>query len=277
VHARDIILREKAMSTTDVLSIICFVCSSTKEQILTRLTTEIDQVKLQEIERFLDQRRNGKPLAYITKKREFYSEDFIVDANVLVPRPETEVLVEEALTILGERRELSRIVDMGTGSGAIGLTIARRARKEVVCVDVSLAALTVARQNARALGVDKQAVFVCSDLFAGIRQTEKFDMILSNLPYVASEEWDLLAKDVKDYEPKTALAGGPGGIEVYKRFSLEAPAHLARHGYMLCEIGGGEQASAVKGMFESAGLKVVVKNDYAGTERVLIGSWINLS
>lgn len=262
---------------TDVLSIISFVCSMTKETILKDLAREIEGAKLNEIEKFLGERRSGKPLAYITKKKEFYSEDFIVDTNVLVPRPETETLVEEALAILGKRKDLIRVLDMGTGSGAIGLTIAKRAERQVVCVDLSEEALKIARRNAIALGISERATFVCANLFTGIREEARFDMILSNLPYVASEEWGALMKDVKDYEPKIALHGGQEGVEVYREFLRHTPRYLKNEGYVLCEIGGTRQAHTVKSMLESAGFRVAIKKDYSGMERVLIGSWTNLS
>ncbi len=204
---------------TEVLSIISYVYATTKEEILASMTKEIEDTRFRDIERYINERKDGKPLAYITEKKEFYSQEFFVDKNVLVPRPETEILVEEALRILWtNKRHMENILDMGTGSGAIGLTIAQRAEKHVFCVDISKEALVVARKNARTLGVLERASFLCSNLFGGVKEGIKFDMILANLPYVGSEEWDALMPDVKNFEPRRALYGGKDGIEIYQAF-----------------------------------------------------------
>ena len=262
---------------TEVLSIISYVYATSKEEILASMTKEIEDTRFRDIERYINERKNGKPLAYITEKKEFYSQEFFVDKNVLVPRPETEILVEEALRILGQQKNMENILDMGTGSGAIGLTIAQRAEKHVFCVDISKEALVVARKNARTLRVLERASFLCSNLFGGVKEGTKFDMILANLPYVGSEEWDALMPDVKNFEPRRALYGGKDGIEVYKAFLQKAHLYLRNKGYLICEIGGTRQANIVKNILESSGFGVTVKHDYSGEERVLVGSWINLS
>ncbi len=262
---------------TEVLSIISFVCATSKEQILASMTKEIEDRSFRDIERYIIERKSGKPLAYITEKKEFYSQEFFVDKNVLVPRPETEILVEEALRILGQQKNMKNILDMGTGSGAIGLTIAQRAEKHVLCVDISEGALAVAKKNARTLGVAERASFLCSNLFGGVKEGVKFDMILANLPYVGSDEWEALMPDVKNFEPKRALYGGKDGIEVYMAFLQKAHLYLRNKGYLLCEIGGTRQANIVKNILESSGFGVTVKRDYSEEERVLVGSWINLS
>ena len=274
---RDIILREKSISMTDVLGIVSFVCAMTREQILANLSREIDASSAEEIEGFIRERKSGKPLAYITKKKEFYSQEFYVDSSVLVPRPETEILVEEALRMLEQRKDITRVLDMGTGSGAVGLTIARWALRKVVCVDVSRDAILVARKNAIAMGLSGQTSFVCCDLFDGIRKGARFGMVLANLPYVPDEEWAGLMADVRDFEPRCALCGGPEGAEIYSRFLRSLPSHMKNNGLVLCEVGGARQASLVGTVLESAGFGVTVRNDYTGVERVIIGSWTNLS
>ncbi len=274
---RDIVLREKNIPMTDVLGIISFVCATTKEQVLANMDREIENANLSVIEKLIEERKNGKPLAYITEKKEFYSQEFFVDKNVLVPRPETEILVEEALNIIDKRKNMTDILDMGTGSGAIGLTIAQRTQKKVVCVDISEKALRVAGKNARAMGINDRVCLLCSNLFGGIREGGKFDMILANLPYVADEEWENLMTDVRNFEPKKALCGGKGGTEIYQKFLQSARPHLRNEGHMLCEVGGYRQAQMMKNILESMGFIVNIKNDYSGVERVVVGSWINLS
>lgn len=274
---RDIILREKNIPMTDVLGIISFVYATTKEQILANMGRKIENANILLIEQLIEERKNGKPLAYIIEKKEFYSQEFFVDKHVLVPRPETEILVEEALNILDKQKNINDILDMGTGSGAIGLTIAQRARRGVVCVDISEGALKVAGRNARAMGIKDHADFLCSNLFGGIREGVKFDMILANLPYVADEEWENLMADVRDFEPRKALCGGKEGTEIYQKFLKSAHPHLRNGGFVLCEVGGYRQAQMMKNTLESMGFTVNVKNDYSGVERVVVGSWINLS
>jgi len=171
---------------------------------------------------------------------------------------------------------MNSLLDMGTGSGAVGLVLAKKTQKHVVCVDISLEALRVAKQNGESLGVSRLTRFICSDLFRGIKGL-KFDLILANLPYVACEEWDSLMTDVKDYEPRGALDGGTGGTAVYKRFIEELPHHLNKKGFVLCEVGGHRQAKKIREMFRAIGVSVVEKNDLSGIERVLIGSWTSLS
>lgn len=262
---------------TEVLSIISFVYATSKEKILASMTKEIEEARFRDIEQYINERKSGKPLAYITEKKEFYSQEFFVDKNVLVPRPETEILVEEALRILGQQKNITDILDMGTGSGAIGLTIAQRAQRHVFCIDVSREALLVARKNATMLGVLARASFLCSNLFGGVKEGTTFDMILANLPYVGSEEWDSLMPDVKNFEPRRALYGGKDGIEVYRAFLQKAHLYLRNKGYLLCEVGGTRQANIVKNILESSGFGVTTIHDYSGEERVLVGSWINLS
>lgn len=145
-----------------------------------------------------------------------------------------------------------------------------------MCVDISLEALRVAKQNGESLGVSRLTRFICSDLFRGIKGL-KFDLILANLPYVACEEWDSLMTDVKDYEPRGALDGGTGGTAIYKRFIEGLPHHLNKKGFVLCEVGGRRQAKKIQEMFREIGVSVIEKNDLSGIERVLIGSWTSLS
>jgi release factor glutamine methyltransferase len=276
LRIRDIIEKQKGMERSDAVNILAFALSMRKEEVLTNFEREVDEVAYHRTKRLLAERERGRPFAYITKGKEFFSENFHVDERVLIPRPETETLVEEALGLLVRKPEMNGILDVGTGSGAIGLVLAKKTQKHVVCTDISLGALRVARQNGEGLGVTKLAHFMCSDLFSAIGNTQ-FDMILANLPYVASEEWDNLMPDVKDYEPRMALDGGTGGVAIYRRFIEGLPQHLNEKGCVLCEIGGCEQANKIGEMFRAIGLTVGLKSDLSGNERVLIGSWTSLS
>ena len=276
MRIRDIIERQKGMERLEVVNIIALSLSISKEEVFMGLEREVGESDRLRINGLFAERERGRPFAYIAKRKEFFSENFYVDERVLIPRPETETLVEEALELLAKKPEINSILDMGTGSGAIGLILAKTTQKHVVCADISLDALQVAQQNRKNLGVLDQAHFVCSDLFSGIGDV-RFDLILANLPYIASEEWDSLMMDVKDYEPKRALDGGTSGTAIYKRFIDGLPHHLDKNGFVLCEIGGSTQAKQIREMFQAIGLAIVTKNDLSGDERVLIGSWTSLS
>jgi len=283
LRVNELLRREKEMGRTDLVSIMAFVLHTTPERIYTDSCRELTAATLERIDQHIAERKKGRPLAYITQKREFFSEEFFVDERVLVPRPETELLVEEALRVIAQRRSHEsgqkstlRILDMGTGSGAIGITLARHGAETVTCVDLSFDALLVARYNATRIGVSDRIAFARSDLFAGIKKGARFDIIAANLPYVAASDWEELMVDVK-YEPKDALLGGPLGTEVYERFVAGLPGRLDEDGFVLCELGGRTQIEAVGDLMKRCGLQVYSKKDLAGQDRILIGSWKNSS
>ena len=277
MRIRDIVVGEKDVTRLDLVNIIAHALSIRKEEVFAGYEREICREEASRIERLLKSRREGTPLAYILKEKEFLSETFFVDERVLVPRPETETLVEEALEIIRTRNDTLFLLDMGTGPGTIGLTIAKRTGHKVVCVDISPDALCVAKKNALLLDVSDNTSFICSDLFSAIQKSAKFDLILANLPYIPSEELNTLMRDVRDFEPEIALDGGEGGIEIYKRFIDELPHYLKRNGHVLCEIGSAVQAVNIQKALRCSGLEAEIKLDLSGKERVITGSWINLS
>jgi release factor glutamine methyltransferase len=269
--------RAEGVSWLEAMSIVSLTLSIRKEQVLTSLDAELEEEALFRIESLLKEREQGRPLAYIRKEKEFFSERFYVDERVLIPRPETEVLVEEALGILRENPRMSDVVDMGTGSGAIAVVVAKESRRSVLCVDVSADALRVARKNGLAPVVRGSLRFVCSDLFGGVGEGKRFDIVLANLPYIPSDSWEGLADDVKRYEPRLALDGGQRGTEVYRRLVAQLQDHMKPGGRVLLEIDGARQAAEVGGMLRVAGFDVAIRKDYSERERVLIGSWTSLS
>jgi len=184
-------------------------------------------------------RAEGVPVAYLVGHREFYSLDFRVTSDVLIPRPETEFLVLTLLDLIkaaGAQRPLA-IADIGTGSGIIAITIAKHApQARLTAVDISSAALAVARDNAERLGVAERIEFVQGDLFAAIPAGKKFDFIASNPPYISTDEMAALPREVKAYEPELALAAGPTGMAVIERLVPEAAERLASGGSLLLEI-----------------------------------------
>lgn len=209
----------------------------------------------------------GEPLAYLTGMRAFFWLDFFVTPDVLIPRPETEDLVEEVITWVAEHKKdsPSRIIDIGAGSGAIGIALAYRLRAaRVIATDVSLNALSVARRNAQAHQVDDRMTFVCSDLLGGI--SGPFDVIAANLPYIASDVLPTL--DVSRWEPSLALDGGMDGLKLIRELISQAPHYLAPDGLLILEIGY-DQGCAVEKLCRAAfpSARVSVSTDLAGLDR----------
>jgi release factor glutamine methyltransferase len=185
-------------------------------------------------------RANGIPLQYITGHQEFWGLDFIVTPAVLIPRPETEHLVESALGLIRESRAgRSRIIDVGTGSGCIILSVAHEVKEvELHAVDISPAALEVARENAERLQMTERVTFHESDLLTNfLGAPGYFDFVLSNPPYVGRSEADKVQREVREHEPEVAVFGGERGLDVYERLIPQAHQVLKPGGYLLLEIG----------------------------------------
>ncbi len=182
------------------------------------------------------------PISYLTGHKEFMSIDFKVDENVLIPRPETEILVEY---VVKSDVSDSKILEIGTGSGAIAVSIAKYKRNSfILATDISIDALKLARENAVVNDVDKQIVFVYTDLFDAISTDYKFNWIVSNPPYIPTDEIDRLSKEIK-YEPKMALDGGKDGLEIIKEIINNAHNFLASNGRLAIEIGYGQSESVL--------------------------------
>jgi len=208
--------------------------------------------------RYLHQRIKGEPTQYVTGRQEFYGREFRVTRDVLIPRPETEHLVEAALAHGAEN-----ILDIGTGSGAIAVTLALETQVRVTATDVSAAALRVARQNAAALGA--RVDFVACDLGAAFAEGS-FDLVVSNPPYIAERYRAGLQAEVRDHEPALALFGGEDGLAIYRRLVPEAIRLLRPGGWLMMELG---DAHAVREI--CAGWNdVEIVNDLAGIPRVLV-------
>jgi release factor glutamine methyltransferase len=227
----------------------------------------LDEHELTAIRELVRRRGKGEPVAYITGSREFYGRSYIVTPDVLVPRPDTETLVEHALTVLRERIDgRTRVADLGTGSGCIAITLAAEAPGvEMVATDLSSAALEVARTNAQRL--DAVVTFVeCSwaDALSG-----HFDLIVSNPPYVTTDELESVDRDVRDFEPHSALLGGDLGLDAYEALLASLQGHLTASRVML-EVDP-RRAAAVAAMFSAAfpGAGVTEVPDLAGRIRVV--------
>ncbi|MHB8684010.1 MAG: peptide chain release factor N(5)-glutamine methyltransferase [Dehalococcoidia bacterium] len=218
--------------------------------------------------RLLERRLCREPLAYITGHREFYGVDILCSSAVLIPRPESELLVDLALADLAARGGALRVVDVGTGTGAIACAIAVNApAARVGAIDASPAALALARRNAQALGVAPRVNLRHGDLLA---RTGEFDVIVANLPYVGEAEWRALQPEVRDAEPREALVSGPLGTEANERLLAQAPPHLAPGGLLALEMGETHAAAlSVAAHTHFPAASVSVMKDLAGRDRVL--------
>ncbi len=225
--------------------------------------------------RSFERRLAGEPIAYILGEREFYGHVFSVSPDVLIPRPETELLVDMALARLEPFRP-QKILDLGTGSGAVAIAIAlHRPNADIVAVDVSAACLSVARRNGRRLlgGIDSNRLrFLRSDWYEQVEGT-RFDLIVSNPPYVAEGDAHLAAGDIC-FEPEQALVSGPRGLNALEHIIGMAPRYLQAGGWLLCEHGY-DQADDVRRLFIRAGFsRLVAERDLAGLPRVGGGCWL---
>jgi release factor glutamine methyltransferase len=214
-------------------------------------------------------RASREPLAYITGTKEFWNLTFEIAPGVLVPRPETELLVETALVRCPERDAAVSIADLCTGSGCVAVALAvERPKSHVTATDISEDALRVARRNAERHQVSPRMQFVAADLFDGV--IGGFDLIVSNPPYVAERDRASLPPEVIRYEPAVALFGGADGLTVIRRLAAEAPQHLAPGGVLIFEFGYGQDA-AIREIIAASRLKLVeIKQDLQGIPRAAV-------
>lgn len=227
------------------------------------------------LDQWLERRAAGEPVQYITGRAAFRGLDLAVHAGVLVPRPETEGLVEAVLAVLrdeAQRWPRPRVLDLGTGSGAIALAIAAEWPAAIVTAsDLSEAALATAEDNSRSLGLAGRVRFERGDWFDAVGGDERFEVIVSNPPYVATGEWDLLPADVRGFEPEQALFSGGTGLEALREIVDESPLHLVAGGLLaveLAEMRAVEVAGWLEGAHDWSG--VTLLDDLAGRPRVLL-------
>lgn len=230
------------------------------------------EAELAAIRGLVARRRAREPIAYILGEREFYGRPFEVNREVLIPRPDTETLVEQALLCVRAGAPEGPLLDMCTGSGAVAVTLAAELpERTVVASDLSESALQVAQKNAERSGVAGRVDFRHGDLFAALKEGERFALITVNPPYIGSHEMAGLDADVRDYEPHLALDAGDDALVFYRRLAAGAAARLVQGGTLLVEVGY-TQAREVAALFSAHGLNDVRSaKDLAGTERVVLG------
>jgi release factor glutamine methyltransferase len=226
---------------------------------------------LQEFRRCIERRRRGEPVAYIVGKKEFWSLPFEVNSHVLIPRPETEILVEEVLKVCsGLKATNLRILEIGTGCGAISVSLAYELKNaQIVATDISQDAINIASRNAEINNVVNQISFLWGNLFEPV--SGKFDIIVSNPPYISKEEYDRLPTGVRDFEPELALLSGTDGTVFHREIIKAGGIHLKPGGWTFMEIGAG-QKDRVEYMLNESNLydNIAFRADYAGIERVSV-------
>lgn len=267
-------LRERGSPSPrlDAEVLLAHVLGMERIQLYVNFDRPVDREELDRYRELVRRRGRGEPVAYLVGEREFRSLSFAVSPAVLIPRPETELLVEAVLSEL-DSLPAGWVVDVGTGSGIIAVCLALEGGpRPVAAVDCSPAALEVARANARRHGVDERIRWLQGDLLAPLEVAglEPVAAVVSNPPYVPTAQWRALEPTVRDYEPRLALDGGPDGLAVIRRLIGDSSRILAPGGLLALEVGAGQRA-AVDGLLEAAGF-VAPRwiHDYGGHARVVL-------
>ena len=240
-----------------------------KTGILINPDYELTKEQLADFKTMVEKRKSGIPSQYIVGKCEFMGYDFFVDKNVLIPRADTEVLVEKVLEF-SAKNKFKNILDMCTGSGCIAISLVLNGVEKAVGADISQGALNIAEKNAEYNDVKNKTEFIHSDLFENIEGV--FDAIVSNPPYIPKEDIKSLMREVKDHEPLSALDGGDDGLDFYREITKQSRKYLKDGGMLFYEIGYNQSEDLHKIMEENGFEKVTTVKDYAGLDRVVFGT-----
>ncbi len=253
----------------EAVAMVAHVLRVDRAHLLGRLADAVLPDALSAFDGLLRRRSAREPLAYIVGRREFYGVDIVCSSAALIPRPETEMLVDFALASVRRRSGTVTVADVGTGTGAIAIAIAANApNAHIVATDISAEALGLARDNTRHQGVADRIALERVDLLDGLGL---FDLIVANLPYVREDDREALPPEIREHEPRLALVGGATGLEIIERLLDAAPAHLAPRGWLAVELGDTQGAAAsriARDRFPAA--TVCVKKDLAGLDRMLV-------
>ncbi len=241
-----------------------YILKLSREKIISNPNIEVSDNNVEFYLNKVNDIKNGMPIQYITNKQEFMKLNFYVDKNVLIPQPDTEILVEKAIEICNNHGNDIKILDLCTGSGAIGISIAKNIKNaKVYATDIKNTVIDIAKQNAKQNNVDN-IEFIVSDMFENIQEKD-FDIIVSNPPYIETDVIKTLPTEVKN-EPIIALDGGKDGLKFYKIILSEYKKYLKKDGYLLLEIGYNQ----AKSVGELINLNYSIIEDLAGNDRVII-------
>jgi len=260
---------KKRVDALDARLLIGHALTLSAESFLLHKDRVLSPAEIDAVEALVAQRQTGRPVAKILGRREFYGRDFLTTDDTLDPRPDSETLIELVLENADRTKNL-RLLDLGTGTGCLVLTLlAEMKNASAAAVDISDAALDVAKQNARRIGVEDRVIFIRSDWFGDVVGT--FDLILSNPPYIPSADISGLSRDVRLFDPMGALDGGTDGLDAYRAILAGVGPHLVPSGGIVFEVGQGQDAD-VAHMLENSGFsRVSVRPDLAGINRIVAG------
>ncbi|HOK66028.1 MAG TPA: peptide chain release factor N(5)-glutamine methyltransferase [Anaerohalosphaeraceae bacterium] len=256
--------------------LLCHVLGLQRIELYTLHDRVVQQPQLGQLRELVKRAAEHEPIAYLVGRCEFYSLSLKITPDCLIPRPETELLVEKAVEFLRRRPAPRQALDLCTGCGCIAAALAKNCKDlQITAVDISEAALAVAAENIRRYNLEPSVRLLCGNLYEPLIEELDgpcFDLIVSNPPYVSDAEYEKLAPNVKNYEPKQALWGGPDGLDFYRRILEQAGRFLKPDGAVMLEIGY-EQGPAVKQMLEQSGLfaSVEIHKDLAQKDRIAIG------
>lgn len=260
----------------DAEVLLSFVLKKDKTFLFSNSEKKLTNRQLEKFKKLILRRRKFEPIAYIINNKEFYGLDFYVDKNVLIPRPETELMVEESIKIIGNSKRRIILIDVGTGSGCVLISILRQIPDFAGMawgIDFSRGALKIARKNAQKYGVLGRTQFVYSNLLENIKfKKNKKYIITANLPYLTNNQYEKLPSEIKKYEPKSALIGGKDGSDYYQKLFLSlASAELTRGSIILLEIDPSQKKSIkkfIKKYFPKT--RIEIKKDLARRDRLVI-------
>ena len=271
---------ESALRTYDIDTprldaevILAHTLQVSRSCLYSRLQDTVSASQKNDFQQFLARRARREPVAYITGHQEFWSLEFQVSPCVLIPRPDTEVVVETALRLLAASRLTApRILDIGTGSGCIAVALATALpRAQVWAVDRTQAILSIAQKNAHAHQVGHRLTFGCGDLLAPVPRAPFFDLLVTNPPYIDPRVLDTLQPEVRTWEPRAALDGGAGGLDFYSRLLYDSPDYLRPGGWLVAEIGDTQKDAAVRLGHKQRRLRFrTCRQDHADRDRVVV-------
>ncbi|MDR3224908.1 MAG: peptide chain release factor N(5)-glutamine methyltransferase [Clostridiales Family XIII bacterium] len=276
INVAENILRESGDTDykTDAEMLLGHAIKYDTKKIFMNWSREIDDDHAEIYFSLVQRRAEGTPTQYLTNTQGFMGMAFYVDENVLIPRPETELLVGEVMTYLKDNRSAKSVLDLGTGSGVIAISLAKKMPQlKITASDVETGALKVAEKNAAKFGVKGAIKFLKSDMFGGFKTGFgglKWDIIISNPPYIRSDVIPTLQREISEHEPKIALDGGADGLDSFRRIIEGAPTFLRKTGAVFMEIGY-DQAHDITVLFRENGnyVRVAVAPDLAGSDRVI--------
>ncbi|MBI3760219.1 MAG: peptide chain release factor N(5)-glutamine methyltransferase [Deltaproteobacteria bacterium] len=256
----------------DAQTLLAHALNCDRTYLIVNYNQQLSDEQLENYEHLIARRAAGEPLQYITGQQEFFGLAFEVTPAVLIPRPETEVIIEETIRLAQQRGDAQPIiVDVGTGSGCIAVTLARElSGAQLMATDISAEALAVAARNAARNGVADRVQFFCTDLLEALPAAPFADFIISNPPYVAAHEMPTLQREVRDWEPPLALTDQGDGLSFYRRLLQDAPPRLKPGGYFLCEMGYTQATTITSLLAHNIWSEHYLLDDLQGIPRTLV-------